>query len=338
MDSQQILQKIKQLVDTAQRVLITGQPEPDGDSLGSQLALYDILLQQKEHDGTAEGFEVVISNDLMPGDQYEFLPRLHRVVPWEDIRLQRFDLGFTLDAGTERAGNVLPMLKTCPHIVTIDHHHSRGQGIEQISWVEPEVCSVAEMLYDVFKHPAWQVDLTPDIAAGLYTGLIYDTGSFRYPKTTPWTLRIAAKLLETGIEFDKICEHVFLNKRFPGIRLFGEVLQNLQRDVTGEIIWGTITQDLLNHVQAGMEESEGLITQYAFTQGTKVAVLFKEDEPDTIKVSFRARGALDVGQFAKSLTTIGGGHPRAAGCTLHTTLHEAQQCVITRLQAALKQA
>ncbi len=335
MNSDQILKAIKKRVDIAHTILITGQLDPDGDSIGSELALYEILLQQKQYDGRHEDVEIVISNDLLPPPQYDFLPHIARVIPYEQIETRTFDVGFVLDAGTDRVGRVLPILQTCQQIITIDHHQSRAQGIEHISWIDPVICSVAEMVYAFFDHPAWHVALTPEIAACLYAGLIYDTGSFRYPNATSRTLQIAARLLETGIDFAKISERIFLERTFSAVQLFGAVLQDLQRDPTGEIIWGTITQDLLTRFQTRLEEGEGLITQYAFTTGSKVAVLFKEVAPTKVKVSFRSRGAIDVGQFAKKVSKKGGGHPRAAGCTLEVTLENAKKLVIQALQQEL---
>lgn len=335
MNSDKILSDIKKIVDTADSILISGQANPDGDSLGSQLALYDILTQQKQHTGINKVVNIVISNDALPPAHYDFFPNVDIIRPFEEIQERRFDAGFVLDSGLDRVEKVLPVLQKCQHIIAIDHHQSRAQAGENISWVEPDVCSVAEMIYNFFEHPEWYVSLTPDIAACLYAGIIYDTGSFRYPKTTPRTHRIVAKLLETGIDFARISEQMFLEKSFSAVKLLSGVLQSLQQDSSGEIIWGTITRDLLNCVQAQLEEDEGIITRYAFTKGTKVAALFKEVSGTTVKVSFRSRGAIDVGRFAQKISTQGGGHPRAAGCTISGTIEEVQHLVVNALQEEL---
>jgi phosphoesterase RecJ-like protein len=118
--------------------------------------------------------------------------------------------------------------------------------------------------------------------------------------------------------------------------LLSAVLHNLQWDSRGEIIWGTITQALLKTVNAKPEEDDGVITQYAFTKGAKVAVLFKEFSKTKVKVSLRSRGALDVGQFAKKMSVQGGGHPRAAGCTIKGEIEGVQKLIIQALQEALR--
>lgn len=335
MNSDQILYDIKHAIHAASSILITGQDAPDGDSLGSELALYDMLWQQKRHDKTEQDVEIIIANDAMPPAHYEFFPHFDIIKPCEAIQARQFEVGFVLDAGTDRIGAVLPVLKKCRTIITIDHHQSRAQGIEQISWIDPEICSVAEMLYDFFEHPAWTLSLTPEIAGCLYGGMIYDTGSFRYPNTTAQTLRIAAKLLETGFDFSVVAERLFLEKPYSSIKLLSAVLNTLQCDETGQIIWGVVTQDMLRQCQAGIEETDGIITHYAFTQGIKAAILFKEMSAHDIKISFRARGEVDVGKFAKFLTPKGGGHHRAAGCTLKGSLTQVQERVLQALQQVI---
>jgi phosphoesterase RecJ-like protein len=336
METDYILKKIKDIIDTTNSILISGQANPDGDSLGSQLALYAILEQHKQQTEPSGNPDIVISNDEPPPSRYSFLPNFHVIIPYEEIQHRQFDVGFILDSGSDRVGRVLPVLQKCTYTINIDHHKNRVKSQEHIAWVEPEMSSVGEMVYGFLEHPEWNVTLNTDIAACLYAAIIYDTGSFRYPSTSPRTHRIATKLLETGIDFAKIAEHVFLEKPFSAVQLLSVVLQNLQRIPNGEILWGTITQKLLKTVHAMPEVEEGIITQYAFTKGVKVAVLFKELSSTRVKVSFRSRGALDVGKFAQNISTQGGGHQRAAGCILTGEIGDVQEMVIRALQDALR--
>ncbi|PID56481.1 hypothetical protein CSB45_11560 [candidate division KSB3 bacterium] len=334
MNRASMLTEIDRILDKAERIIISGQGDPDGDSLGAQLALYEILMQQHRQKHPRHAIDIVISNDLPVPQQYEFYPNLQRVVPVERLDGQCFDLGFVLDAGTDRVGRILPFLQTCRHIVNIDHHQSRAQGIETLAWIEPNTSAVCEMLYAFFEHPDWTLFLDRNIAFCLYAGIIYDTGSFRYPNTTARTHRIAAKCLETGIDFDLICEKMYLEKPLSAIRLLSEVLTSLQCSQSGKVIWGKITQESLRRARADMNQDDGIITHYALTQGTKVAALFKEYAAHTVKVSFRAHGDLDVGAFAQRMNPRkGGGHERAAGCTLDMTIAEAEELVVTALEA-----
>lgn len=332
-----ILRHIYHIAENADRILITGQGDPDGDSLGAELALYDILIQSREATTSDRIPEIVITNHCPVPDQYAFYPKVDTVIPFEQIPYKAFDAGFVLDSGTDRIGNVLPVLETCQHIINIDHHQSRRKGIETLAWIEPETCSVCEMLFAFFEHPAWHINLTTDIASHLYAGIIYDTGSFRYPKTTSRTLQIAAKLLETGCDFARISEQLFLEKPLSSIRLLQEALNTLQCSASGKVIWSRITQDMLQRTGASLNQDEGIITEYAFTKGTDVAALFKEVSEREIKVSFRAHGALDVGKFAQKMSSHGGGHARAAGCTLREmTIRDAEEYIVAALEQELR--
>ena len=333
MNTQLLLTEINKIITSADRILISGQGDPDGDSLGAQLALYDILMQQRRYTNLEQPLEIVICNDFPVPQQYVFYPNLHQIVPVESLEGQRFDAGFVLDSGTDRVGRVLPILQSCRDIVNIDHHQSRKQGIETLAWIEPKTCSVCEMLYAFFEHKDWKIHMNQTIAFCLYAGIIYDTGSFRYPKTTARTHQIAGKCLETGIDFAAICEKMYLEKPLSSIRLLSEVLESLQCSESGNVIWGTITQDGLKRAGATMDQDEGIITNYAFAQGTKVAALFKEQSEREVKVSFRAHGDIDVGKFAQRMSPKkGGGHDRAAGCTLEVTIDKAQTLIVEALE------
>lgn len=332
----QWLDRICEIVERSDYILITGQGNPDGDSIGSQLALYEILRQHKYAGSAGDPAALVISNDELPPSHYAFLPGIERVTPCEQIQQRRFDTAFILDAGRDRIGQLEPVVQRCRYTINIDHHRKRLPSQDDVPWIEPEASSVAEMVYRFLEHPAWRVELTQPMATCLYAGLIYDTGSFRYPSTSARTHEIAARMVATGIDFARIAEHLFLERSQSALYLLSAVLHDLEHTADGKIFWGTVSQALLAEVQAHPEETEGIITKYAFIKGSQVAVLFKEVSANEIKVSFRSRGALDVGQFAHQLDPGGGGHLRAAGCTLNGALREVKDFVIEALQHALR--
>ncbi len=333
---QEYLQRIYGITANAGAILITGQGNPDGDSLGAELVLREMIMQQRQRITPAALPDIVICNDEPTPRSYEFFPGIHRIVPIQAIAGRRFDAGFVVDAGTDRVGKVFPLLQTCRDVINIDHHRTRAAGIETLAWIEPNICSVCEMLFAFFESSQWALELTPDIAACLYAGIIYDTGVFRYPNTTSRTLEIAAKLLATGIDFAMIVEKLFLEKSLAGLRLQANVLNSLKTDSKGEILWGKITQRILQESGATFEDEEGMISTFTFARGTKAAVLFKEFGEREIKISFRAWGAVDVGQVAKRLSSQGGGHARAAGVTLLMPIEDAERLVIAALAQALE--
>ena len=336
MNAIEYLQRIYAITANAQTILISGQGNPDGDSLGAELVLYDMIMQQRRRITPDALPDIVICNDEPTTPGYRFFPNIARIVSAQEIAGRGFDAGFVVDAGTDRVGQVLPFLQTCRDVINIDHHRTRATGIETLAWIEPNICSVCEMLFAFFESPQWALELTPDIATCLYAGIIYDTGVFRYPNTTSRTLEIAAKLLATGIDFGAIVEKLFLEKSLAGLRLQAHVLSSLKTDPKGDILWGKITQAMLRESGATFDDEEGMIATFTFARGTKAAVLFKEFGERQIKVSFRAWGAVDVGQVAKRLSSQGGGHARAAGVTLLMPLEDAERLVITALTRALE--
>lgn len=337
MDSYQILKEIKNIVDNCMSFLITGQDKPDGDSIGAELALYKVLSVAKRNGNRTPGSEVILDivNDQLPPSRYQFLPDFQAVRPLEEIQGQKYEVGFILDAGKDRVGKVLPILEKCDYTINIDHHKSRLAGNDTISWIEPYVSSTSELIFEFIEHPDWKIPLTPDIAECIYTGIIYDTGSFQYSLTSPKTHRIAARLLETGIAAWKIHEQILLSRSYAALKLLATVLSQVHRDTRGGILWSTITQRMLEETGAQPHEEEGIITQYNFTEGVEVAVLFKEIDKGRIKVSFRSRGKVDVGAVAKTLHPKGGGHERAAGCTLEGSLEDVQRKVLEALETVL---
>ncbi|HWP49647.1 MAG TPA: bifunctional oligoribonuclease/PAP phosphatase NrnA [Candidatus Limnocylindrales bacterium] len=336
-NSYQILKEIKQIVDKSKSFLITGQYNPDGDSIGAELALYKILSVAKSGQNGILDPEVVIDvvNEELPPHRYHFLPNFQAVKSLEEVQGRRYEVGFIVDGGRDRTGEVLPLLEKCDYTINIDHHKSRLTSTDTISWIEPYVSSTCELVFEFIDHPDWQVPLTPDIATCIYAGMIYDTGSFQFSSTSPRTHRIAARLLEAGISAWKISEEVLLSKSYAALKLLTAVLSEVRRDPRGSILWSVITQKMLKETGATPQDEEGIINQYNFVEGCEAAVLFKELDKNKIKVSLRSRGKVDMGAIAKTLNPGGGGHERAAGCTLEGPMEEVQKRVLKAVEKAL---
>jgi bifunctional oligoribonuclease and PAP phosphatase NrnA len=331
-----LLTHIHQLIADRDSILISGQDNPDGDSVGAQLALYDMITQEHAWLNAGRALEIVIANDAMPPAIYQCLPNIARIIPAEQIAARQFDVGFILDTSTDRTGQTRPVLERCRATINIDHHRTRSAAADTVAWIEPATSSVCEMLYAVIEHPAWHVALTPDMAACLYAGMAYDTGVFRYPSTTARTLRIAAALVERGIDFGRIIEQMLLEKSRAALNLLAAVLNDVFWDKTGDIVVGAISQAMWLNTGAQPGDEDGLITHYAFTTEAKAVVLLRELPSGEVKVSFRSRGAVDVSVVARRLHPQGGGHARAAGCTLTGTLPDVRAQVVAALQQALR--
>jgi phosphoesterase RecJ-like protein len=186
------------------------------------------------------------------------------------------------------------------------------------------------MIYDLIQGLG--LPITPGIALSLSTALFTETGSFRYSNTTSKALRIAAELVEKGIKPDWLSQQIYETRSFGGLRLLGEVLTRMERSNDGRIAWVVVTQELFDRTQSDLEDSEDFVNYPRSLEGVEVAVFFREIDPTTYKISFRARDGVDVAELAEEFG--GGGHRYAAGCRIRGNLDQVKKNV---LEAVVRQ-
>lgn len=301
----------------ARRVLVAGHESPDGDCLGGSLAL-GLALERM-------GKKVVVaSTDGVPST-YRFLPGWERVTDRVE-GLGTFDVGVALEcADLERAGRFAPLLAACPVLVNLDHHRD-NTGYGQLVWQEPEAASVCEMVYGLLVELGAQVD--EPVATCLMTGLVTDTGSFRYSSVRPETFELAADLLRRGARPDRIYERVYEARPAPALRLLGLALWRLQLSSDGQVAWTVVDQAMLDQAGARWEDTENIVETLRSIEGVRLALLFKV-EPSRVKVSLRARDGARANAVAVRFG--GGGHLGAAGFVVQGPLEDV---VRQALQAA----
>jgi phosphoesterase RecJ-like protein len=305
------------------RVLLTGPTAPDGDSLGACLALARELARRG---GTA------VLAGVVPA-RYRWMPGAERFVA-EDLLLERgpepFDAVVVLDGDRHRLHPVVQRLfAAAPVKGIVDHHASTRRDGYTHAWVEPRAESTCGMLARAMLR--WDVPLDPELAAVLYTGLLFDTGGFRHSNTRPDTLRLAARLLEAldgRFEHDVIAVRV-LCERTPGAllamgRILGEVAYH---EVPSglRVAVARATQAIVVSVDGDLE---GVVDAVLNTVGTDVGALLVERGPGSVKYSLRSRGSVDVARLAARLHPTGGGHPRAAGASFRGSLDQAEARLI----------
>ncbi|RMD95921.1 MAG: bifunctional oligoribonuclease/PAP phosphatase NrnA [Deltaproteobacteria bacterium] len=314
-------------------VLITAPQDADGDSVGAQLALRRMILAL---DGT---HRVAIVNQEPCPARYRFLPESDRMgTPACLPPDASFDIGVVLDGGIDRIGTVRRLYEGCKVRVSIDHHAVREPFPYDIDLYEPGISSTAEMVARLIEQVPWPVPLTQTLAAQLYLGLIYDTGLFRHSNTQPSTLRLAARLLESGFDFTRIAEAGLLERSYTAQKIVAHVLSTAQRDPSGRLIWGVLSCGDLERYNATAEDREGIIDQLLLTRGVEIALFFSEAEGERVKVSLRSKGDFDVATLARELGQKGfggGGHRKAAGCLLAGSLPEVVARVVERLRGDL---
>lgn len=311
------------------RFLITAHVNLEGDSLGSQLGMKEMLLGMGK-----EAF--ILDSDPVP-DHYAFLPKAGEVSNKIDDRLD-FDAAIVLDCPTlNRTGKVKDfIIKKGKPIINIDHHIS-NEKFGDINWVEPKASSAGEMVYRLFRETG--VKLTKETALSLYIAILTDTGSFNYDNTSSITHKIAGELLGYGLDPAVVSEKVYERRSIEDIKLLGLVLATLKVNKEGAVAYLEVTNDMLKQTGADITKSEGLINFPRSIDKVKVAVLFKEDTKDKnkVNVSFRSKGngeTIDVNKIAAIFG--GGGHMKASGCIITGSLEEAKKKVLAKVEEVLK--
>lgn len=310
---------VVQLLVESQRPLIVFHEHPDGDALGSALALRVALARL--------GKQPVAACSDEPAEYYRFLPGCAEVAG-ADVAGD-FDLAVLVDcADLDRAGALLGLARACRLMVNIDHHPTNGR-YGDAALVVPEASASAELVAGIIRALAVPIDAA--IATCIYTGILTDTGSFHYSNTTPACLALAGEMVAAGADPVAISEAVYEQRPRGDIELLAAGLRTLEVSEDGLIACLTVTSEDIRRTDG---DSEGLVNYGRMIAGVEIALLFREDGPLDVKVSFRSR-RLDVSAIAREFG--GGGHPRAAGCTYRGPLAEARAAILRRATECVRQ-
>jgi len=309
--------------------LITAHVNVEGDALGSQLAMKELLMGMGK-----DAF--ILDSDPVP-EHYRFLPKASEVSN-NFNKVNDFDAAVVLDCPTlNRTGKVKNVIKKrAKPVINIDHHVS-NENFGDTNWVEPNASSAGEMVFRLFKETGTRI--TKEVALSLYIAILTDTGSFNYDNTSSVTHEIAGELLGYGLDPALVSESVYERRSIKDINLIGLVLSTIRVNKKGTVAHLEVTKEMLDKTGADIAKSEGLINFARSIDGVKVAVLFKEDQKDKnkINVSFRSKGngdAIDVNKIASFFA--GGGHTKASGCIIIGGLEEAKKKVLDKIEEVLK--
>jgi phosphoesterase RecJ-like protein len=313
------------LVQRQQRFLLTTHVRPDGDGLGSMLALADVLEQR------GKAVQMVVASALPP--RYDFLDPARRIrrfeLPGEEYRSA--EMAVVLDTGTwNQLGDFGVFLRalTIPKVV-IDHHPTQDD-LGATRFLDTKAEATGRLAYEAIN--ALGGPLLPESAHRLFVAIAMDTGWFRHDNTTPATFDLVARLVEAGARPTAAYEMLFEHNTAARLRLTGLVLSRLQLAHSGRVCHTEIRRDDYPATGAVPQDSEDLVNYTRSVAGVEVGLLFMEQPRGGVKVSLRAR-RLDVGRVAEQFG--GGGHRLASGVTLNTTLDEARSRVLAAVSAAL---
>ncbi|MBU2572569.1 MAG: bifunctional oligoribonuclease/PAP phosphatase NrnA [Elusimicrobia bacterium] len=313
-DIEQELKKLEKIIVTGRSFFLAGHVNPDGDTIGSMLAISSVLKRLGKR-------VYLFSNDPVP-ENLRFLPHTNTIRTGRLPPGHKFDAAILLECSTPgRAGDLTAVLKCCGKVVNIDHHKT-AELYGDVNIVEPHSSSTAEIVHRLFYN--MNVKITKTEAACLYVGIVTDTGRFHFPATSPRTLEAASRLLETGFNFSRINDHLYATKSYPALKLLGRTLESLELVAGGRVAFMTLKTSDFTDCKAAPEHTENVINYGMMPPGVKAAALFRQEKA-RLSVTFRSKARIDVSVLAHALG--GGGHRNAAGCKLNMDLNEAKKIV-----------
>jgi len=311
------------------KVAITTHLNADGDGCGSESALARLL--------AAHGLTPWIVNPTPWPDMFDFL--LGDDVDDRTSRgskaLRGIDLLVVLDiSDVKRLGVLTESVRalTVPKLV-IDHHQPSDDPVGPMILSDTTACATAELVFDLAVVMRWEI--TPAIARSLYTGMLTDTGGFRFSNTSPRCLTVAGQLLAYGVDPEDMYTRIYASAPAGRVRLMAEVLGTLQVDEAHGLSWLTIGADALERHGVRSEDLDGIVEHARSIAGTRMALLFRDLGHGKVKVSFRSVGGTDVNAFARKFG--GGGHAKASGAMLPGTLDEVRDAVVEAARATLSE-
>lgn len=329
------IEKILEIIRKHEVFMISSHINPDGDSISSQLAFYSFLSEL--------GKKVYILNtDIIPS-LYEFLPYTDTYQTELDFsdqsKLNDVEVAIILDCGNlNRIGDrILAKIQPEWTIINIDHHSSNDY-FGSYNFVNVNASATSEIVFGFIRESNLKIGY--DRAVCLYTGIVMDTGCFKFTNTTAEAHRVVAQLIEEGIKPDKITELIYDITPYREAKLFGKVLETLKLSHDGKIAYVSITNEMYRKTQTEAADTEGFIDYVRSLDGIEVALLFRETDNGNIKVSLRTKNKLDkkpinASQIANEFG--GGGHPNAAGFVISKPLEDTIDVVLKRICKAIGQ-
>ncbi|MFP4162889.1 MAG: DHH family phosphoesterase [Chitinispirillaceae bacterium] len=312
------LESIRECIESASSIVISGHKNPDGDSIGAMLSLGLGL------ESMGKRVYMLCEDEIPP--RYAHLPGIKKVMSADPGRV---DLAIAVDCGSkEMIGPAFRVFSSAGSIVEIDHHSSRT-SFGDYSLVDDEASCAGELVYFVLE--ALGVSLTDEIAQNILTSIIVETNSFRLPGLRSQTFEICAQLLRTGVEFSRVAESVYWVSSRETELLGGICLSRCRFSPCGQLVHSSLTRRDLQRVGAREADGDPVVEKLRSMVGVKLAVLFREKDGVSLRVSFRSRQGIDVARLAERFG--GGGHFSAAGCTVadSTVLREQILCAAAEL-------
>lgn len=315
--------RLKDELANVKTVAIAGHIRPDGDCVGSCLGVWNYL---REHYPEIEAD--VYLEQVVP--KFRFLNGADQVKT--DCSAEKtYDLFLSLDASDkERLGAAVKYLDTAKHTVCIDHHITNG-GFAEVNWIVADASSTSELVWKTMEEEK----ISKHTAEALYMGIAHDTGVFQYSNTSPETMQIAGSLIAKGIDFSRIVDDTFNKKTYVQNQILGRALVESILLLDGRVIAGRLREKDMEFYGATPADLDGIVSQLQVTEGVEVAIFLYETGNHEYKVSLRSNGPVDVSAICAYFG--GGGHVKAAGCTMHGTIYDVINNLTLYIEQQLNQ-
>lgn len=305
-------------------IAIGGHVRPDGDCVGSCMALYHYLKLNLPVDARVDVFLEPIA------ERFHVIEDVNLVKQSLDKEELVYDVFIALDSGSlDRLGDSIKYFETAKRTINIDHHIS-NTNYANTNHVIMDASSTCEVLFDLFEEDK----INTTIAKALYLGIIHDTGVFKHSNTSRKTMDIAGRLIEKDIPFSKLIDETFYLKTHLQNQILGYCLMKSMLVLEGSIILSYLKKDEMEKYQVSSKDLDGVIDQLRITSGVEVAIFIYETDKD-FKVSMRSNGLVDVRKIAEKFA--GGGHIKAAGCSMSGTIHDIINSLTGYIECQLKQ-
>ncbi|MDT3424568.1 phosphoesterase RecJ-like protein [Paenibacillus forsythiae] len=304
--------------------LVVSHVQPDGDAVSSTLAVGWLL--------SCLGKKYMMLNEGPIPTRMKYLWRAEQIVDMSANPPERkFSHVICVDcADFQRVGQTQRYFEPNASIVNIDHHPTNN-GYGTVQLIKPDAAATAEILFDLLKE--FDITWDADIATAIYTGLLTDTGGFRYSNTSPKVMEVSSELLSHGVNGPELAETLLEEMSLAQVKVLSKALNRLELSPKGDIAWVYVTPQDMIDCGAANEDLEGIVNYPRNIQGVEVGMLFKVIHDQAVKVSFRSAGKVDVAALAQAFG--GGGHTRAAGARLDMPLEEAVSLVLKEVNRLL---
>ena len=308
---------LSDILKDVKSVGITGHIRPDGDCTGSVLALYNYIVENMPETDVDLYLE-------QPGSEFYYLKNIDKIKNTPEDK--KYDVFFVLDCSSlDRIEPFISCFNNASKTVCIDHHVS-NTGFTDLSKIEPQASSACEVLYGTMDADK----ISRNVAECIYTGIIHDTGVFKYSCTSKKTMEIAGEMMEKGIDYSDIIDNTFYKKTYVQNQILGRALLESVLFYDGKCIFTTVTIDEMEFYGVTGRELGGIVEQLRLTDGVEVAIFLYQTGEEEYKVSLRSKKKIDVAAIATQFG--GGGHVRAAGCDMQGSMYD----VINNLTAEIE--